>query len=76
MDWQQIDTAPEYTLVLLWIPWKGAPSTYAPKGFMYIARWTEISNSAEGWVDDDGDPVGDGATHWMPLPAPPVETGD
>ena len=71
--WQPIETAPTDKAILLWYPWQGPRQEIAPPGFMYIGRWLESDGLYGGyWIDPaDCDPIGPGATHWMPLPTHP-----
>lgn len=73
--WFPIDTAPKNsTRILLWYPWIGRPLSFSPPGFHYIGIWTCTEEDREMcWRDPDNfERIGDGATYWMPLPAPPV----
>lgn len=73
--WQTIETAPkDGTHILLWYPWTLQPRKDAPPGHMYLARWCYQDYVGEdGWIDPtDDDYIGEGATHWMPLPKPPT----
>jgi hypothetical protein len=69
-EWQQIDTAPkDGTWILLFSPENGMK--------MAICTWERMSyNWPLQWVFGPKDTHGFrngfyGATHWMPLPAPP-----
>lgn len=75
-EWQPIETAPQETAVLLWYPWKGCKTPHSPLGFTYIGRWTSTgTDDIDTWRDTvDYELLGEGATHWMPLPEPPVQT--
>lgn len=71
MNWQTIDTAPKdgtEILICEGSHWKS----------IYIGHWVPVDfNGVRGkWTTgftcaDEGDFDIDGATHWMPLPAPP-----
>lgn len=40
---------------------------------MYLAAWREDDDGVESWMDPiEYEKIGDGATHWQPLPLPPV----
>jgi hypothetical protein len=72
--WQPIETAPkDGTHILLWMPWGLPERKGAPPGFMYLARWSYRDDPMlDRWIDpSDDDDIGEGATHWMPLPEPP-----
>lgn len=64
MDWQLIETAPkDGTWVLLWCD------------FAIVGRWSVKGNRVRNnWTDDyhGVNPVFS-VTHWMPLPAPPLQ---
>ncbi len=64
--WMPIETAPKKERVLLW---NGTG--------MYCGHWAKsIETDDEAWIiaefGNDGDQLLIKATHWMPLPAPPV----
>lgn len=65
-DWRRIATAPhDGTKVLLWGNWCAAPQWECLIGCYNLSGW---------WVTDEqcGGPVEVEATHWMPLPEPPM----
>lgn len=62
MEWQLIETAPrDGSYILLWRPEHRRPPKHA------IGFW----NPHSGWMLVQG-AAGVNATHWMPLPLPPV----
>jgi hypothetical protein len=76
MDWQPIETAPtDGTWVLLYAP----PEKWERRtGQMYVATWEATGyNSEPQWAYGANGYEHSfrhgvyGATHWMPLPAPP-----
>lgn len=75
-SWQPIETAPkDGGTILLWFPWTGRRSPAAPAGFTYLAKWCfSDDEKPDRWIEPyDAEDIGDGATHWQPLPAPPAE---
>lgn len=70
--WQPIETGPrDETLILLWAWgeyklgfWGISPDPYKFEG--WTTGWRTVSGYDVGF-----DPIGD-ATHWMPLPEPPL----
>ncbi len=76
-EWQPIETAPtDGTRVLLWTPDLDPPTIQAewrsyddsmPDAGYWVDVWNNdmIESAANGYIT---------ATHWMPLPAPPVTT--
>lgn len=63
MDWQPIETAPPTRLLLL-------GNTRHDVGIVFTG-WKAMNGRIYA---DSGDSVK--ATHWMPLPEPPEQTGD
>lgn len=78
LEWQPIESAPKNnTRVLLWYPWTGKPLSFAPAGFHYIGIWTCTDKEDHAWRDPDSfERIGEGSTHWMPLPAAPLLPGE
>ena len=81
-EWQPIETAPkDGSYVLVFIP-ESIQSTAAPKPLIEMARW--VTESWDHWEPDGRDKMFrvsedcshwsnyEPATHWMPLPDPPV----
>ena len=65
-EWQPIETAPKDGSTIL-------IATHSYEGGVMMAAWaSDVPTPA--FVDEVGDSYFD-ATHWMPLPAPPRETG-
>lgn len=68
MDWQPIETAPkDGTHILAFVPWAVHPKT------LFWAKY------ADAWrcPASEAGPCGAWeATHWQPLPAPPVTHGE
>ena len=65
-EWQPIITAPRDKHILLFIPHSG----------WGVVRGSFRMNQlfGETWDFEDGHFIAiDGATHWMPLPEPPIE---
>ena len=78
MEWQQIDTAPRSTELLVGryvnTDWRICQS-----GF-YFDGGSELNGEPAYWFwhcdwDNAGVTDSDGPTHWMPLPEPPNLTG-
>lgn len=77
VSWQPIETAPkDGTRVDLLLPDWGGRVTDAywehetdGWGDMPGPQWCVKDHAVDGWVE----PVGDLPTHWMPLPAPPLD---
>lgn len=74
-EWQPIETAPkDGGPVLLWFPWgKTVDSDTGFNGIRFIGLWSSDGDGGPVcWRDpEDFEALGDNATHWMPLPAPP-----
>lgn len=69
-EWRPIETAPKDGSALILFD----PETEAPQ--MWVASWCEFEGDPDGdgyWVDFSAALAEiNGATHWMPLPEPPV----
>lgn len=66
--WKLIEVAPKDGISIL--TWYGT----WPAGGYEIVRWGAPKGYEEHWMRASGKPVlGDGPTHWMPLPEPPHE---
>lgn len=70
-QWQPIDSAPkDDTRVWAWFPFANEA---------YAVRWRQnVYHQEPNWTLDDGESATlnfDAPTHWMPLPAAPVERG-
>jgi Protein of unknown function (DUF551) len=66
MDWQPIETAPRGEMFIYYWPRDGKRAI----GLAYLAK-------DGGWRDSEGNwKTRLEPTHWMPIPAPPVQTGD
>ena len=73
MEWQPIETAPEYVRVLVWSKREGVNTAKqigggSPMWWLY----THEGTVNECHDDGSGDPMEVDPTHWMPLPAPPA----
>lgn len=65
-EWQPIETAPKDRVILL-----GYEPHWRLEGDrrVYEGRWNEEQST---WTSVNGFLVHSGASHWMPLPAPPA----
>jgi hypothetical protein len=64
--WQPIETAPNFTWVMLFEPCKDWPCSDC-------THWLARADGCGDWVDQDDCLVVRAPTHWMPLPAAPTE---
>lgn len=74
MEWQPIETAPkDGTHIDLWAKcWRAEADDFIYARFPSCkwAEWTGCTNRAPCWTGLDN---GWRATHWMPLPEPPIQ---
>ena len=68
-EWQPIETAPKDGRVVLCI---GHGSVVMIEPMQYYASDEGMDNGCWGWLEGDGPRKP--PTHWMPLPAPPVQS--
>lgn len=64
--WQDIATAPKDRYILL------VQNLWIGIGRWGLLRYRDQNDDTHRWVDINGHSA-DGATHWMPLPSPPVD---
>lgn len=75
MEWQPIETAPKDKDVLLYLPRRGAiRGQWNSDKYARVPRpyW---SHDRE-WIFGVRETRDCQPTHWMPLPAPPIQAGD
>jgi len=70
MDWQPIETAPKDGRTVILVDWEQV-CMLSDGPLLGACYWHSGLNE---WVGAGGSADVDPATHWMPLPAPPVQS--
>ncbi len=71
MNWNPIETAPEFVPILIWCPKINRGLDSCEVAILVEGSWW-TNGGPNGGSDMDFEVS---PTHWMPIPAPPMEVG-